>query len=186
MTQHKLTIVHDLATLYPSLRLTESDSFYWSPESQTVHYNPNELQTDEGCWAIIHESGHALLGHATYRSDFELLQLEVAAWEKAKEIATKLQKERVDGIRHMGKPNERAHSSPPTTHHLPPTLSIDEDHVQDCLDSYRDWLHRRSLCPNCSLGSIQVSPDTYSCIFCDHSWHVSSNRFCRPYRTSNS
>jgi hypothetical protein len=103
-------------------------------------------------WALLHEAAHVLLGHTNYRLDVDLLLLEVAAWGKAKELAGEL------------------------------GVSIDENHIQDSLDTYRDWLHQRSACPRCSTVSLQVSSREYRCHNCLASWHVSTSRFCRPYR----
>lgn len=104
--------------------------------------------------ALLHECAHALLGHKVYSQDMELLLLEVAAWEKAKSLGASL------------------------------GITINEDHIQDCLDTYRDWLHQRSTCPRCSTVSLQTSPQRYQCHNCSASWQVSISRFCRPYRLS--
>ncbi len=110
--------------------------------------------SEESIWALLHETAHALLGHKDYDSDLELLLLEVAAWAKACEVA-----------RDLG-------------------VDINEEHIQDCLDTYRDWLHQRSTCPRCSVVSLQVSASEYGCHNCDARWRVSTSRFCRPYRLS--
>ena len=107
---------------------------------------------DEAIWSLFHELGHALLDHNTYNSDLELLQKEAAAWEKAKSI----------GVGYK--------------------LEIHPDHIQDCLDTYRDWLHRRSTCPACNAHGLQTSQRLYQCPNCRNTWKVSSARFCRPYR----
>lgn len=127
------------------------DTFYWSPEHRTVYYDKSN-KTPEGMWALLHESGHALLQHTQYYTDIELVLMEVAAWETAKNIAAEMH------------------------------IEVDEDHVQDCLDSYRNWLHKRSLCPDCNLSGVQIDSATYTCIFCHKKWTVSAERFCRPYR----
>lgn len=103
-------------------------------------------------WSLLHEVGHALLNHQAYESDFELLQLEVEAWAKASELATTYGR------------------------------TIDQAHIERCLDTYRDWLHRRSTCPTCGLRSPQMTPRTYQCLNCHTGWQVSTSRFCRPYR----
>ena len=115
-------------------------------------YFKRDDSTLESTWSLLHETGHALLNHIHYFTDIELLTMEMDAWEKAKNLATELD------------------------------IEIDDDHIQDCLDSYRDWLHKRSLCPDCFLSGIQINTSTYSCIFCHKKWKVSSERFCRPYR----
>jgi len=144
-------LLEELQREYPALKFTKSRSFYWSPKTQEVFYAIN--RSDTGLWAVLHETAHALLGHTRYSLDLELLQMEVAAWEYAKELAEKYK------------------------------VAIDEDHVQDCLDSYRDWLYRRSICPSCGNKSIQHDHEPrYQCFNCHTTWNVASSRFCRPYR----
>lgn len=146
------SLLEKLATENPRLSFTEGQDFYWSPKDQTVHYNKDKLDSTEGGWSLIHELAHGLLGHSTYKTDYELLSYEVEAWQKAVEIA------------------ERQN------------VTIDISHIEECLDSYRDWLYARSTCPTCKLNSLQVSPDAYKCMNCLCKWTVSPSRFCRPYR----
>lgn len=104
-------------------------------------------------WSLLHETGHALLDHTTYHADVELLCLEVTAWKAARDLAQQV------------------------------NLPIDEDHIQDCLDTYRDWLHRRSICPDCSSKCLQQADFVhYRCFNCHKVWRVSGNRFGRSYR----
>ncbi len=103
-------------------------------------------------WTLLHELAHGLLGHNTYSTDFELLKMESQAWHQAKIIGKKY------------------------------SVEIDEEHIQNCLDTYRDWLHRRSTCPTCGLRSPQISPSAYHCINCKTEWKVTADRFVRPYR----
>ena len=143
-----------LTSSHPDIQFVPGASYHWSPANKIVYYTEND-ESVEGVWALLHETSHGLLGHAKYRSDFELLLLEVAAWEHAKLLATNLS---VD------------------------TGNAYNEHMEDCLDSYRNWLHKRSLCPDCSLSSVQIDASTYSCIFCHKRWKVTAERFCRPYR----
>ena len=136
---------------YPKIAFAAAATFYWSPKDQVVYYNPNKLDAPAQ-WALLHELCHGLLQHTNYQTDFELLQLEVAAWAHAKTVAR------------------------------PYKLTISEDHIQDCLDTYRDWLHARSTCPGCTEHGLQRNDKAYVCINCDNEWHVSASRFCRPYR----
>ncbi len=106
----------------------------------------------QGAYALIHELGHGLLEHTDYHSDIELLKIEAAAWGKARELA--------EGY----------------------GFSIDEDYIQDALDSYRDWLHLRATCPTCYERCLQHDRHTYRCHNCDSEWHVSRSRLCRSYR----
>lgn len=101
---------------------------------------------------LLHEVGHARLHHAGYTYDQELLQKEVDAWEEALLLA-----------RHYNVP-------------------INHDHIQDCIDTYRDWAYKRSLCPMCNLTGLQMTETSFQCINCTHSWTVTSARLHRPYR----
>lgn len=147
----------DLAKLLRSLEdttlsLVEDSSFYWSPKDSTVHYDPTKLHSPKGVWSLLHECGHARLGHSAYGTDFELVKLEALAWEEAKQLGKKLQ------------------------------IDIAEEHVQDCLDTYRDWLHQRSTCPTCGTIGLQADRYNYSCHNCNGQWSVTASRFCRTYR----
>lgn len=98
--------------------------------------------------SLLHEVGHALLNHSEYTRDVELLQIERQAWDKAIELSTKYDSE------------------------------IEEDAVEDMLDSYRDWLHSRSLCPTCEATGLQTAKDAYTCLACLGSWKVNNARTC--------
>jgi ribosomal protein S27AE len=103
-------------------------------------------------WSLLHELGHALRQHQSYSSDIELVLLEAEAWEEASTIASRYD------------------------------IVIDADHIQDCLDTYREWLHQRSTCPTCGSSSLQSTSESYQCFNCHTEWKVSASRFCRPYR----
>lgn len=143
-----------LSAAYPDIKFTEADTFYWAPEKSTVFYAPR-TNNKEAHWSLLHELAHAVLGHTDYTTDLELLLLEAEAWEYAKEL-------------------EQKHSSG--------WQPIDNEHVQDCLDTYRDWLHARSMCPRCDQVGLQQNKLMYICINCRQNWKTSSARFKRPYR----
>lgn len=146
------TLLDKFRTDYPDLSFGESTHFSWQSKYRHVSYRDAGVDTEHSCWALLHELGHALLGHANYRYDIELLQLEAAAWQKAHKLADKY------------------------------GLKIKEDYIQDCLDTYRDWLHLRATCPSCYGRSLQTSERRYSCFNCQTEWQVSRSRLCRPYR----
>lgn len=137
---------------YHAITFTSGEAFRWSPSEQTVYYSQKELRHSYGQWTLLHELGHSILGHTTYNSDIELIKMEAEAWEKAKQLSAKYD------------------------------VTISEDHIQDCLDTYRDWLYQRSLCPSCTTTGPQLDSRTYTCSNCEQTWHVSNARFCRPYR----
>lgn len=147
-------LIGKLRLQYPNLKYKSAPQFSWSPETGEIFYKKG-VDDETSQWSLLHETGHALLGHKTYTTDFELLRLEVEAWQKARSVGQELD------------------------------ITIDEDHIQDCLDTYRDWLHKRSICPNCSTQSLQQGESTnYRCHNCHTTWKVSKNRFCRAYRST--
>lgn len=125
-------------------------------EGKQEHWSPKTktivFNLSRPCYGVLHELAHALLKHSTYQSDFELLKLEAEAWELAAKIGQKY------------------------------NISIDEDYIQNCLDTYRDWLHRRSACPSCGTHVLQKDPSSYHCFNCSATWRVSSGKFVRAYR----
>ena len=146
------SLLKSLSTQFPDLQFSVGTEFCWSPETREVFYKADAADLTAQ-WSLLHETGHALLEHQTYKADFELLQMEIAAWERARLLASEL------------------------------AVVIDEDHIQDCLDSYRDWLYQRSLCPNCSTQCMQEADYMhYRCFNCHAMWRVSANRFARAYR----
>lgn len=148
----KSQLFNKLKKLVPGIRFEEASTFYWSPKNSTIYMNSSRLESDEGQWALIHETAHATLDHQGYKTDAGLLTLEVEAWHKAVELGKTL------------------------------NLLINEDHIQECLNTYRDWLYARSTCPTCMLNSLQIDETIYLCLNCSTRWSVSGARFCRPYR----
>lgn len=151
-------LINQLSGRFSDLAYTAGDDFSWSAECSTVCYPADSLHTrpdsaNTAKWSLLHETAHGLLGHENYRADYELLQMEIAAWERAIELAGDYE------------------------------ITIDDDHIQDCLDTYRDWLYQRSLCPNCGVQCLQQADyKHYGCFNCHAVWSVSANRFTRTYR----
>lgn len=137
---------------HQQINFAESKVFYWSAKSNTVFFNRALFDSVVGVYKLLHEIGHALLEHATFESAPELLGLEVAAWTKAKELASNY------------------------------NITINQDYIENCLDSYRDWLHKRSMCPACKTVSTEVAANTYRCFNCSQKWIVSPDQRSRCYR----
>ena len=111
------------------------------------------MNNSEGSAAgVLHELAHAALNHQAFTSDLELLRKEIDAWEYAKELAVRY------------------------------NVVVGEEYVQNCLDTYRDWIHKRSSCPRCASSGLQQSATVYTCINCLLKWQVTAERLCRPYR----
>lgn len=145
------SLIHKLKPAFADLIFTEAKQFAWSPAERTIYYNPD---LPDAPLLLLHEVSHASLNHREYRRDVELLAMETAAWEKAKEHAT--------------------------TYEVP----IDTEVIQDHLDTYREWLHARSTCPNCSANGYQVEVARYECLACLHTWRVNEARLCALRRYS--
>jgi len=147
-------LINRLKDTFPQLKFAPGQQFSWSPETGEIFYKVS-ASGPKSTWSLLHETGHALLEHKSYQADFELLRLEVAAWEKARQLAAD------QGV------------------------EIDEDHIQDCLDTYRDWLYKRSICPTCTTKCLQQDDYAhYRCFNCHTVWRVSASRFCRAYRST--
>ena len=149
------SLIQTLKSAHPSLTFTTGDGFLWSPSKQTVFYNPSD---PHAAALLLHELAHALLDHRSYQRDVELLAMETAAWETAQAY---------------------------TAEHPELHIAINETVVQDHLDTYRDWLHARSTCPQCTATGYQTAQKNYACPACTHTWRVNEARVCslRRYAT---
>ncbi len=124
----------------------------FSWSAQTKTITYKQTNNISDAWSLLHEVGHAILEHSDFETDIGLLLKESAAWEVAQQLAI-----------------ERKTVMP-------------QDYIDDCLDSYRDWLNKRSTCPHCGSQGLQTSIGIYTCINCNQLWYVTQNRLCRPYR----
>lgn len=104
-----------------------------------------EPQPNFGLLAL-HELGHALCEHKDYNTHVERLKIESEAWEMAKTV----------------------YSNYATNTHLADILpEWNEDIVQEKLDTYREWLHNKSLCKKCGLTMYQTKDGKYHCPRCE-------------------
>lgn len=147
-------LIRKIQKEHPGLTFTPGHSHCWSPEQGRISYEKQEKK--HSIESLLHELGHARLGHKGYTSDMDLLQKEVEAWQEAMSLAQNY------------------------------NVDFDQNHMQDCLDTYRDWVYKRSMCPQCLGTGLQMNELHYRCTNCGHSWRVTASRFCRPYRRSKS
>ena len=136
-------LLKSLQNDYPHLVFTSGTTNSWSPKTQEISYR---LPIDP--LRLLHEVGHAVLGHNDYRLDIELLKIEVDAWTKAREIAPQY------------------------------GLTIDQSLIDNCLETYKRWLLKQALCPECHLAGIQGNDRLYSCPNCQTRWSVSLGLGC--------
>jgi len=145
------SLLNSLSSDYPHITFTEATAFAWSPDALTVFYSLSEPHAEA---LLLHELSHGLLEHHAYNRDVELLVMESAAWQKARELSA-----------HYG-------------------VTISEDTAEDNLDTYREWLHARSTCPACTATGYQDGVSTYSCPACRHRWKVNEAKICALRRRS--
>lgn len=137
--------------------IDDYQQFHFTP-STFYGWNPKthtihyNQQTAEDLPSLLHELGHAILRHKDYQKDVELLRMESEAWEKA----------RLLGMAYK--------------------IDIPEDAIQNNLDTYRDWLHKKSVCPTCESIGIQQAMTVYHCLNCSGQWTVNEARSCNIRR----
>lgn len=105
---------------------------------------------DEGSdLLLLHELGHAVSQHEDFSFDIELLSQEREAWDLVRrELAARY------------------------------SVDLDDELIENTLDTYREWLHKRALCPTCGLTGLQTKTSTYVCANCRCSWHPNDARRC--------
>ncbi|MBC7746365.1 hypothetical protein H7Y40_00065 [Pedobacter sp.] len=109
----------------------------------------HQLKNSGDLSTLFHEFGHALSGHTGFNQDISLLRMEREAWEAGSSVAK-------------------------TYDH-----TIDDETIENALDSYRDWLHARSRCPTCHNPGIQKKDAAnYHCLLCATSWRANDARQC--------
>ncbi len=108
-----------------------------------------QIISDDDRRTLLHELGHALLSHQNFTLDIDLIKMERDAWQYAQV-------------------------------HLAPTyeVSITDEHVEDALETYREWLHSRSRCPTCQMTGVQTGEKQYSCLGCSLRWKANDARRC--------
>lgn len=138
------SLIASLSRDYPTITFESGKEFLWSPATTTVVYHTDSQDTAQ----LLHEVSHAILNHADYQSDIQLITMERDAWQTARSIADSYD------------------------------VQISDSLVQDHLDTYRDWMHARSTCPSCKSVGVQKAPALYTCPACRGSWKVNEARLC--------
>lgn len=131
------SLIRRLREDFPGVVFEVGERFMFRPPV-TVFYSPDfeGLPGNKIALLTLHEAAHAVLKHKDYDEDIQLLKMESEAWERVKEFCAMYD------------------------------VVWDEDFVQDRLDSYRDWLHARSLCPVCQVSGYQDEQLNYHCPMC--------------------
>lgn len=141
---YKMEFLHLLQRDFKNIKFIEGKINTWSPQTKEIYYGRPVSK-----YSLLHELGHALEGHITYKLDVELLKMEADAWQKAREIA-----------KNYG-------------------LKIPQRYINNCMNTYKDWLLARSKCPDCNLVGLQSDKDLqYSCCNCFLNWSVPLETKC--------
>ena len=102
------------------------------------------LESDENFrFLLLHELSHALLGHFSFSRSLERLQIERDAWAKTRELCS-------------------LHS-----------ITFNEELAEIELNTYRDWVHQKTLCKHCGLSCLEVSSESLYCPFCQNEYKKS-------------
>ncbi len=145
-------LLKQLKSNYPQFTFKKGNYFLWSPSENTIYYCD---KSDNKPILLLHEISHALLGHADYNSDIQLITMEREAWDYAIKLAISY------------------------------NVTMPTDVIESIIDSYRDWIHDRSTCPNCTATGLQINKHNYQCPACNHRWRVNEARTCALRRYSN-
>ncbi len=117
--------------------------------SDDSRWSPTEhkIYFRENLPELFHELGHAISGHKKFVQDIELVKMEREAWTCASRISRKY------------------------------GFEIPEEIIESALDEYREWLHTRALCPNCSQTGLQNRESlAYECLNCGAIWTANDSR----------
>lgn len=142
------SLLKKLKTAYPQLSFQAGADFQWDFAAQTITY-PKATKADAWSAHLLHEVAHALLGHQNYDRDIELIAKERDAWSYARNQLADLY-----------------------------GVGVETHTIETAMNSYRDWLHERSTCPECNASGIETSKHTYTCVACRAQWRVNEARLC--------
>lgn len=127
---------------FPQFRFIADTFFMYCPSDQSVTYDVDRVNSNNGLLALVHEVSHGVLEHRVYKYDLQLVQMEIDAWEMTRKLAERY------------------------------GLEVDEEHIANCIDSYDYWATKRATCPDCDNFSLQRGRDEYSCFNCGAIWQV--------------
>ena len=139
-----MNLLQRLKKDFPAINFVKGEYHSWSPNESRITYSQPLCR-----YSLLHELGHALLEHYSYKLDIELLKLEAAAWERARSLAPQY------------------------------GFKISQAYINQCMDTYRDWFLSRCRCPNCDLAGLQSRLNLrYRCPNCFLNWSVPSRIEC--------
>ncbi len=133
----------ELSAEYQGFSFILSNRFKYKPK-KSIYIDENcSLTMPYFALLTLHELGHALCKHGDYNTSVERLRIESEAWECAREVI----------LTHQNWKKQYR-------------ITYDEEFVEKMLDSYRDWLHQKTLCKDCGLTRYQTKDGNYHCPNC--------------------
>ena len=138
--------LQEIRKLLKKYKCIPGERFIYHSSNGTISYVPGDLKYPLGALALLHEIAHLKLGHKIYKYDLELLQMEEEAWKLTEKEAKKYE------------------------------VPIDKDHIEFCLDTYRDWVNKRTTCPCCHTFGLQKSDHEFLCTECAAKWKVNQRK----------
>ena len=130
----------ELSSEFKDYKFVPSTRFKWRAPNSIFFEKNSGVPMPYFALLTLHELGHALSGHKDYKTDVERLRIESEAWQRAKHLIAE---------------------------HPNWDLEYNEDFAENELDSYRDWLHKKSKCKRCGLTCYQTADGKYHCPTCD-------------------
>ena len=134
---------------FSELRFLEGRRFMYRP-ARTIYYENmgflegvgvdlelSQKLIQEYKLQVLHEVGHALSEHKFFRTDLQRVKMEREAWERARGLCEQY------------------------------GVVYNEEFVEEKMDTYREWLHRKSRCPECGLTRYQTKDGRYHCPGCE-------------------
>ena len=162
LPENDRNFLQKLISDYPQFRFCLDQkrfSFRYNEPKSAIFIGPPQpffaLQT-------LHELGHALSHHKDYTTHIKRLKIESEAWEVAKTVLENYQ-EQAKNLQNSSNPSEKS-AGKELESILP---EWDQGYVEDCLDTYRDWLHTKSKCKRCGQTRYQTKDGKYHCPFCE-------------------
>lgn len=142
----------EIIAAYAQHRFLPAAFFSYDASEEVINYLPDALSTNSGKLALLHEISHCELGHFHYQTDLQLYAMEIDAWQLTRKLAKKFK------------------------------IPITKDYIEDCLESYNQWIEKRGTCPKCQTFCAQTTETEFECFNCSTRWRVNTSPQVRTTR----
>lgn len=142
----------DIIAAFPQHTFLPAAFFSYDAADEVINYSPIAIKNNNGKLALLHEISHCELGHFHYQSDLQLYAMEIDAWRYTQKLAERF------------------------------GISIHQDYIEECLESYNQWIEKRGTCPNCGVFCAQITETEFECYNCSTRWRVNTSPQVRTTR----